>query len=84
MNKQESKLLDQSMVQLKDRDLNGRYKQDRHLSDSKKKTPMLPIEKEPHFSDYFKDNQADSPGGNVVFPPVKMEIKNCQDGSFLL
>ncbi len=45
---------------------------------------MLPIEKEPHFPDYFKDNQADSPGGNVVFPPVKTEVKNCQDGSFLL
>jgi hypothetical protein len=65
---------------LKDRDLNGGYKQDRHLSDSKKKTPMLPIEKEPHFPDYFKDNRADSPGGNVVFPPVKTEVKNCQDG----
>jgi len=48
------------------------------------KAPMLPIEKEPHFPDYFKDNRADSPGGNVVFPPVKTEVKNCQDGSFLL
>ncbi len=61
------------------KDLNGGYKQDRHLSDSKKKTPMLPIEKEPHFSDYFKDNRAGYPGGNVVFPPVKTEVKNCQD-----
>ena len=58
---------------MKNRDLNGGYKQDRHLSDSTKKTPMLPIEKEPHFKDYFKDNRADSPGGNVVFPPVKAE-----------
>jgi hypothetical protein len=24
------------------------------------KAPILPIEKEPHFSDYFIDNQADS------------------------
>ena len=48
-----------------------RYKQDRHLSDSKMKAPMLPIENEPHFTDYFKDNRADSPGGNVVFPPVE-------------
>ncbi len=67
-----------------DRDLNGGYKQDRYLSDSKKKTPMLPIEKEPHFTDYFNTCRAGYPGGNVVFPPVKTEVKNCQDGSFLL
>ncbi len=54
------------------------------ISGFKMKAPMLPIEKEPHFPDYFKDNRADSPGGNVVFPPVKTEVKNCQDGSFLL
>jgi hypothetical protein len=50
------------------------------ISGFKMKAPMLPIENEPHFTDYFKDNQADSPGGNVVFPPVKTEVKNCQDG----
>ena len=43
----------------------------RVISGFKMKAPMLPIENEPHFPDYFKDNQADSPGGNVVFPPVK-------------
>lgn len=48
-------------------------KQNRHKEGDidagfKKKTPMLPIEKGPHFPDYFNDNQTNPPYGNVLFP----------------
>ncbi|MBA7533049.1 hypothetical protein ES705_25284 [subsurface metagenome] len=33
-----------------------------------------------YFTDYFNTCRTGYPGGNVVFPPVKTEVKNCQDG----
>ncbi len=33
-----------------------------------------------YFTDYFNTCWAVYPGGNVLFPPVKTKVKNCQDG----